>query len=296
MPRKLTLEFIKQEFEKEGYVLLSDEYINNTQKLDYICTEGHGHSISWGHWQQGRRCCFCCKYQNRYIIEDIKKEFEKENYILLTKKYINNSQKLNYICPNGHKHFIRWANWQQGQRCPYCVGLAKKTIELIKSEFEKENYTLLTKVYKNNKQKLKYICPKGHEHDISWNEWENQGNRCPFCSNNISKWEKEIKKFITDLNIDYIPNDRTKLVNPETNRFLELDIWFPKLNKAIECNGIYWHENKMIETNDEIKQHLCKKHGVDLFILTDKEWGNNERKCKNKIKKFLEIGEVEYGI
>jgi len=63
----------------------------------------------------------------------------------LTKVYKNNSQKLNYICPNGHKHKISWANWRQGRRCPYCVGLTKLTIEFVRKAFEKEEYELLDK-------------------------------------------------------------------------------------------------------------------------------------------------------
>ena len=34
----------------------------------------------------------------------------------------------------------------------------KKTIEFIRSEFAKENYKLLTTEYRNNRQKLDYIC------------------------------------------------------------------------------------------------------------------------------------------
>ena len=45
--RKLTYEFVKEQFEKEGYTLLSEKYINCFTKLDYICPKGHKHSISW---------------------------------------------------------------------------------------------------------------------------------------------------------------------------------------------------------------------------------------------------------
>ena len=40
--------------------------------------------------------------------------------ILLTNKYINNKQKLNYICPKGHRHSINWNSWRCGHRCPIC--------------------------------------------------------------------------------------------------------------------------------------------------------------------------------
>jgi len=32
--KKLTIEFIQEEFEKENYALLTKKYINNSQKLD----------------------------------------------------------------------------------------------------------------------------------------------------------------------------------------------------------------------------------------------------------------------
>lgn len=109
---------------------------------------------------------------------------KKEGYKLLSNVYKNAKQKLDYICPNGHKHFICWSDWQNGRRCPYCVGLGRPTIEFIKREFGKENYKLLTNKYRNNYSKLYYICSEGHQHCISWNNWQ-KGARCPSCFNKV---------------------------------------------------------------------------------------------------------------
>lgn len=74
--------------------------------------------------------------------------------------------------------------------------MAKKlNIEFVRAEFEKEGYKLLTKVYKNNSQRLNYICSKGHKYRVSWSNWNSkEKRRCPFCSNHVSKWEKMVKK------------------------------------------------------------------------------------------------------
>jgi len=69
MGRKLTVEFIKSEFEKEGYQLLTKEYRNSKQKLEYICPKGHRDKISWSNWQQGGRCS--CFRKKRKTIEFI---------------------------------------------------------------------------------------------------------------------------------------------------------------------------------------------------------------------------------
>ncbi len=202
MGKKLTIEYIIEQFEKEGYILLTTEYINNSQKLEYICVKGHKYNITWAHWQRGCRCLYCSECF-RKDIEFIRLEFEKEGYKLLSKKYKNVRTMLEYICPNGHRHVTSWSNWQIGHRCLYCDGQAKLTIEFIKSEFEKEGYVLLTKIYENQYQKLEYICPKGHKHLIIWNNWKN-GNRCPYCANRPpitiefirSEFEKERYKLL----------------------------------------------------------------------------------------------------
>ena len=186
--KKLTIDFIKSEFEKEGYKLLTDEYKNAHQKLDYTCPNQHRRSIDWHNWSQGKRCSICAHKkianEQRISLDFIKSEFEKVGYQLLTVEYKNNRQKLDYICPNGHQHSIKWNDWQQGHRCFYCAVVAKPTIDFIKSEFEKEGYQLLTTEYINNRQKLDYICLNGHCYSIIWNNWQ-QGERCPTCASNL---------------------------------------------------------------------------------------------------------------
>jgi hypothetical protein len=180
MPKRLTIEFIRFKFDREGYNLLTKEYKNCDQKLKYICPNGHRHNISWSNFRCGHRCSYCAG-QGKLTIEFIRSEFAKEGYILLTRGYKNNRQKLDYICPEGHKHFIRWYNWKNRQRCPYCDGQGKLTIEFIRSEFAEEGYYLLTTMYINSQQELDYICPKEHKHNITWNRWQ-QGQRCNICA------------------------------------------------------------------------------------------------------------------
>ncbi len=196
---RLDLNFIKKSFQKEGYKLLTKEYKNAFQKLDYICPNGHKHSITWANWHSGYRCPYCSieivKTKLKLDFSMVKNSFEKEGYQLLTEEYRNNNQKLDYICPNGHKHSISWGHWQQGQRCPYCSGSAKKTIGEIGKAFEAESYTLLSKEYKNNRQKLEYICSSGHRHSISWANWS-QGQRCPYCiTESKMKYKENLRKY-----------------------------------------------------------------------------------------------------
>jgi hypothetical protein len=120
---KYSTDFIKSEFEKEGYQLLTTEYKNNKQRLNYICPNGHNHSITWRDWIQGCRCKQCCLDKRRVPLDFVRSEFEKEGCILLTTVYKNNLQKLDYICPNGHHHSINWNDWNDGHRCRACADI-----------------------------------------------------------------------------------------------------------------------------------------------------------------------------
>ncbi len=225
MCKRLTIDYVRNEFLKELYILLTKVYINSFQKLEYICPEGHKHSIIWNDWQQGKRCPICAVNDRRLSIKSIKKSFKGANYNLLTEKYINAHQKLEYVCPKGHKHSMRWNDWNKGCRCPTCAGVVKPTIKLIKKSFENDKYKLLTKEYKNFKQKLEYICPKGHKHAMRWGSWQH-GCRCPTCAaikmlgrgnpnwkGGISKepycqdWTSDLKKFVKE-------RDGYKCMNP----------------------------------------------------------------------------------
>jgi len=119
MGKKLTIEFVKESFEKENYTLLDTVYINSGTKLNYICSQGHKHNIIWDSWKQGGRCPSCAG-NAKPTFEFVKFSFEKEGYKLLNKEYINNNTKLKYLCPQGHKYSITWSNWQAGHKCPIC--------------------------------------------------------------------------------------------------------------------------------------------------------------------------------
>jgi len=181
MAIKLTIEQIKEIFEKDGYILVSKEYKNCSTKLEYKCPKGHEYSITWNGWRQGNRCVICAGLL-KLTIKQVRESFENEGYTLLTKEYSGNRSELDYICPNGHNHKTEWFTWgPMKRRCPSCSNNVKSTIEEIKLSFEQEGYTLLSKEYINNHTKLDYTCPNGHDHSVVYASWK-YGYRCPHCS------------------------------------------------------------------------------------------------------------------
>jgi hypothetical protein len=59
MPKKLTYEYVKEYIEKEGYVLLSTEYINSNSKLLVCCSKEHEVEMRFNDFKHGHRCITC---------------------------------------------------------------------------------------------------------------------------------------------------------------------------------------------------------------------------------------------
>jgi hypothetical protein len=285
MTKKHSYNYIKKQFEKEGYELLTNHYENNHQKLDYICPKGHRHSINWNNWQQGQRCPICADNKKRHTYKYIKEQIENKGYSLLSEKYKNVFTKSELQCRHIYK--VTYHSFQQGHRCPVCARKQKLTYEYIKRQVEKEGYKLLSKEYKNSRIKLQIQCLEGHKFEMKWNNFQ-QEYRCPICQANFitSKAEKEIAKIIEDQSIKIKRNDRTQITNPLTGYNLELDIYIPSLKKAIEFNGRYWHSFKHQKTKDKIKIKQCAKKNINLLVIKEQDWLDDKTYCVKKIKEF----------
>lgn len=122
-----------------GYELLDNEYTKNNRPLNMKCPMGHTCKISYSNFTNGNRCKECCHENYRLDINDIRFEFEKEGYTLISTTYKNNSEKLDLICPEGHSCKISHANFIHGSvRCSKCINLnvsrgEKMIIEVLQS-------------------------------------------------------------------------------------------------------------------------------------------------------------------
>ena len=189
MAKKLDYEFIKKSFEDRRCILKSTEYVDAHTKLDYICPNGHEHSIRWADFQQGKGCKICGiekrASSRRYGIDHVKKLLEKKGWLLRSTEYINSGTKFEYTCDAGHEHSMTFSNFLRGVGCPTCQNiiqakLKRHSIEYIRDGFNKKNCILKSTEYINNKQMLDYVCDKGHEHTTRWDNFL-QSNGCPTC-------------------------------------------------------------------------------------------------------------------
>jgi hypothetical protein len=180
-------EFVKNEIENIGYTLLSTSYIGTNSKLIIKCDRGHTFLMNWTCFHNKKHRCLKCHLESKKLtIEHIKQKIEilDIGYNCTSNIYINNLEKLSFICNNNHEFKMSWANFNNGSRCPMCSKYCNNpTIEIIKQYVIELNigYFCISDKYINAKSKLLFKCNKNHEFLMTWNNFRNR-HRCPICN------------------------------------------------------------------------------------------------------------------
>lgn len=109
--------------------------------------------------------------------------------------------------------------------------------------------------------------------------------RCKKCNPIGSRQQLEVSVFVKSFGFNVI--DSTRSVIPP----LELDIWVPEKNIAIEYHGLYWHSNSTSDAFDKkrhrTKYEECRAKGIKLIQIFSDEWTGKNDICKSIIKNAL---------
>ena len=120
----------------------------------------------------------------------------------------------------------------------------------------------------------------------------NSHNLCHKCYANISQSspELEIKDIINTMyNGKCIENSRS-IIPP-----LELDLYYPEKNVAIEFNGNYWHdENHKPKDYHFNKFKLCKDKNIRLVSIYESDWYNKHDNIINLLKNIFIDSKIIY--
>lgn len=116
---------------------------------------------------------------------------------------------------------------------------------------------------------------------------------CPICNPVSYNSGKEIllMKFFDELGIKYIANDRN-IIKP-----LELDLYFPDYNIAIEINGIYFHSEQFGKSKDyhKHKTELCEQKGIQLIHIWEDDLINHKDLIFSMLKNKFGIYDRKIG-
>lgn len=233
------------------------------------------------------------KLKTIYSVKD--KNTEDKNLILMKKhakekggeclsdRFIDNKTHLKWKCSNNHiwmstpECVVKKKQW-----CRACsqtnrwVNNRERIYEELSTIAKNRGGELLSKEYKNHKQKLKWKCKFNHIWQTSADVVKNGKKWCPLCQQ--SHGEILSRTIIESLLESEFPSSKPKwLKSPKTNKLLELDGYNKKLKIAFEYNGQQhykedntYNKNKDfsdIKYRDSIKEKLCQENGVKLIVI-----------------------------
>lgn len=262
--KRLNYEEVKEYIEKNGFKLLSREYLGTRKPIKLKCKNGHKWSIRFDSFRKNPECPYCSGRKLNYNI--VKQNIEREGYKLISEEYKNTHSKLTLKCPNDHKFSIQYANFQQGQRCPKCAGIMKYSYDEVKEYIESFEYKLISKEYINNAELLKIECPEGHIFNMSFSSFKT-GSRCPKCLGKQLNF-KEVKDKIeltgyTLLSTEYkTAKDKLHMKCDKGHEFYMSLTKFNQGHRCLKCHNENGHNRKY---NYEFVNKYVKNEGYKLL-------------------------------
>lgn len=104
---------------------------------------------------------------------------------------------------------------------------------------------------------------------------------CKQCADKLtaSHYEQEIADYISTFYNGAIIRNSREVIAP-----LELDLYYPEKQIAIEFNGDYWHDENHKQKDYHLNKYLqCKEKGILLVSIFESEWLSK----KEEIKSYL---------
>jgi len=226
---KLVKRFVEIE-SNSGCKLISTEYIDQYQKLDFECKCGNPFNLSFAVFNYSKqRHCEECSVKTKWTIDKIKDYAENIGYILISTEYISAkspliikdkegyyySQSIDSLRKNVKRNSIL-AKFGKGN--PYTIKNIRLWCRLNNKPFE-----LVSDTYKGDRDDLKWKCLKDTCDEIFEVPWIqiHQGTGCLFCSNRqvgISnclatrnpklclEWHPTLNGHLTPYNVSYKSN------------------------------------------------------------------------------------------
>lgn len=115
-----------------------------------------------------------------------------------------------------------------------------------------------------------------------------KGAKCPHCGNRVSKGELEVAEFIKQLGVK-VKTAYRRLIPP-----LEVDIYCPDHQLAVEYNGLWFHREELVGDKHREKWERCAAVGVKLIQIFEDEWLTQQDKVKARLSAILGKAPVVY--
>jgi len=285
----------------DKYDFSNSVYHGSKKPLSFVCSDHGEVTIKAERALNGFGCPECGKAKGRISKQlgrdEILRRFVAEHDDLYDYTHVDVSKQTDYMelsCRYHGEFKISVIQHMSGSGCQKC-GYAGSGIKGNVDDFIRrariihgEKYQYHKSVYTGYKKDLLITCPKHGDFSQSANN-HLQGKGCSGCGYKNPKAETEISNFLHGLGIRHDMNRRGLIDR------LELDIYIPEHNLAIEHNGLYWHSTAHKDRLYHIqKRDMCEAKGIRLLQILEDEWLYRQDAIKSVIKSALGLNEKVY--
>lgn len=205
-------------------------------------------------------------------------DFSKNNNLTPDNVTFKYCKKVWWLCSKGHSYEQRIDNRTlRHTGCPYCSStwvlrgfndLATTNPNLAKEWHPAKNGNLTPyDVTTNSTKKVWWLCPVGHEYMRSVHQRHAAYTNCPTCDSRkrTSFPEQAVYFYLKKLYPDTISRHKIN----ETSS-MELDIYIPSIQFAVEYDGASWHKTEDSHKREVKKYQLCKEQGITLVRIKER--------------------------
>ena len=220
MPKRLTTEDYINRCKKQGLDLPIEDYVNNSTKIKHKCKYGHIYEQRPDSHLHGFGCNICSRKKHK-TPEEYYQECKDKGLDLPIEDYVNNSTKIKHKCIKcGNIYYQRPHAHLNGNGCPFCKGIKKKTSEEYYQECKSKGLDLPIEDYVNSRTKSNHKCNKCGNIYEQTPKSHLKGSGCPLCGTNVSATKRrkspenyynECKSKGYDLPSEHYVNTDTKI-------------------------------------------------------------------------------------
>lgn len=319
--RKITIQIIKEEFDKLGYDVISTEYINNHTPIEYICRKHPKNGVQtvlYCNIQKGQGACHACGREKqiqkarRTHEQCQEKVFQKNPHIILITPNPGAQDMVQCYCKKHNKNFTKFIRtlYYHESGCEECYReWAQKTTGKLHSEYLKELEKVHPELevlspYKNNHSYIEVYC-KIHDYTYSTNARSLLSKKSCCPKNFITAKEKQVGDVLEKWG--YKITRQKTFPDCRDSNLLCFDYYLDDFNIAIEYDGEnHYHPVKFgtqekeealqkhiyTKRHDEIKNEYCKKHNIPLLRIPYWEFEDLEYFLFDNLEKLGAIEEV----
>ncbi len=249
------------------------------------CEKGHEWKTSiCNRHKRGDKCPYCSRKKVLKGFNDLSTthpiiadewDYDKNTDMLPDDILAGSNKKVWWKCKYGHEWQASPNNRTSAHtQCPVCKSRiflkGFNDIETLYPDLMKEwDYNKNTKAPSDYMSgaydEVWWICRRGHEWKARINNRTLGHRGCPICAKEFrTSFPEQAIYFYIKENFDDAINEERKTING-----MELDIYIPSINTAIEYDGVAWHDTEEAKNREIKKNKACLRKGIKLIRIRE---------------------------